>query len=185
LEVYFDRVGRLLFVKEMKSKNLLLIVGTGLLWIASRRNKGQMLSKNFSLKEFTKSATAKRLGIENKPDPIAILNLQALVDNVLQPLRNAMGFPITVTSGYRSQELNDALNGAYQSQHMKGQAADIVAPPNNAQMFYYIKDNLPFDQLIWEAGNTQSPEWIHVSYSITNNRKQVLRYIPGQGYSNF
>ena len=168
----------------MKFRNLLILIGAGLLFTRSNRKNKFMLSKNFALDEFTKSATANRLGISNMPDPVAISNLQALVDNVLQPLRDAMGFPIVISSGYRSKVLNEAIKGAVNSQHMKGQAADIVGL-NKPAMFTYIKDNLPFDQLIWEAGTNSSPDWIHVSYNSAFNRKQVLRYVPGQGYSNF
>jgi len=168
----------------MKLRNLLILIGAGILLTRSNRKNKFMLSKNFALDEFTKSATANRLGISNTPDPVAISNLQALVDNVLQPLRDAMEFPIVISSGYRSKMLNEAIKGAVNSQHMKGQAADIVGL-NKPAMFNYIKDNLPFDQLIWEAGTNQNPDWIHVSYNSAFNRKQVLRYVPGQGYSNF
>lgn len=168
----------------MNWKTLALIFAAGLLLRRSRKNR-YMLSKNFALEEFTKSNTAKRLGIDNTPGPIEIANIGALVINVLQPLRDAMGFPIIITSGYRSQALNEQIsNAASDSQHTKGEAADIVGQ-DKAKMFYYIKDNLPFDQLIWEAGNSNEPQWIHVSYKAIGNRKQVLRYTPGAGYSTF
>jgi len=168
----------------MNWKTLALIIAAGLLLRRSRKNR-YMLSKNFALDEFTKSNTAKKLGIDNTPGPIEIANIGALVINVLQPLRDAMGFPIIITSGYRSQALNQAIsNSASDSQHVKGQAADIVGQ-DKAKMFYYIKDFLPFDQLIWEAGNSNEPQWIHVSYKAIGNRKQVLRYTPGVGYSTF
>ncbi len=168
----------------MTLKNILLFLGIGFILTRSQRKNKVMLSKNFSLDEMTKSQTANKLGISNIPDPIAVSNLQMLVNNVLQPLRDAMNYPITVTSGYRSKILNEKISGAKNSQHMEGKAADIVGM-NNAQMFNYIKDHLPFDQLIWEAGDNFNPEWIHVSYNQAFNRKEVLRYIPGQGYSSF
>lgn len=166
----------------MNWKTALAILAAALLWRGSRRNR-YMLSKNFALEEFTRSTTAKKQGINNDPGPMEIANLQALVLNVLQPLRTAMGFPINISSGYRSPALNAAIGGAANSQHMKGQAADIVGA-NNAMMFNYIKENLPFDQLIWEAGNSTQPDWIHVSYKSIGNRKQVLQYLPGQGYQD-
>jgi len=165
----------------MNWKTFVVIAAIGFIVTRATRKKSPMLSKNFALDEFIKSKTANKLGINNDPGPVEIARLQALVTNVLQPLRNAMGFPIVITSGYRSKALNTAIGGAFNSQHMKGEAADIVGS-NKAQMFNYIKDNLPFDQLIWEAGNDSQPEWIHVSYKNVGNRKQVLRYTPGQGY---
>ena len=168
----------------MKWKTLVLIIGAGFLLTRSRR-KRTMLTKNFALEEFTRSRKANQLGITNTPGPVEASNLLALVVNVLQPLRDAMGYPITVTSGYRSPALNQAISiSAKNSQHMKGQAADIIGK-DKAQMFNFIKNNLPFDQLIWEAGNNNQPDWIHVSYNLGGNRKEVLRYIPGQGYSNY
>jgi len=140
-----------------------------------------MLSKNFALEEFTRSATANRLGIINQPGPAEIAALGLLVQNVLQPLRDGVGFPIIISSGYRSPKLNEAIGGATKSQHMKGQAADLVSQ-DNAKLFNYIMTNLPFDQLIWEAGNDEQPDWIHVSYKPSFNRNRVLRYYPGQGY---
>ena len=142
-----------------------------------------MLSKNFALEEFTRSTTANREGISNQPGPAEIANISALVLNVLQPLRDAVGFPINISSGYRSEALNSFIGGANNSQHTKGQAADLVSQ-DNAKLFNYIMTNLPFDQLIWEAGNDDQPEWVHVSYKPAFNRKQVLRYYPGQGYQD-
>jgi len=168
----------------MNWKTLVVIIAAGLL-LRSRRNRF-MLSKNFGLDEFVKSNKARQLGIDNTPGPMEIANLGALVINVLQPLRDAMGFPVIITSGYRSPALNEAVGGSTNpiSQHTKGEAADIVGQ-DKAKMFYYIKNNLPFDQLIWESGNNDQPDWIHVSYKAIGNRKQVLRYTPGQGFSNF
>lgn len=165
----------------MNWKTLVVIIATSLL--LRSRKKRFMLSKNFGLDEFVKSNKAKQMGIDNTPGPMQIANLSALVQNVLQPLRDAMGFPVIVTSGYRSPALNQAIGGAANSQHMNGEAADIVGQ-DKAKMFNYIKDNLPFDQLIWEAGNSVQPDWIHVSYRAVGNRKQILQYTPGQGYKD-
>ena len=165
----------------MNWKTAFVFLAAAFIVTRGSRRKGVMLSKNFSLGEFTKSQAAKQMGIINVPGPTEVSRLQALVLNVLQPLRTAMGYPVIVKSGYRSSDLNLAIGGAVNSSHMKGEAADIVGS-NKAQMFNYIKDNLPFDQLIWEKGNNTEPEWIHVSYKSIGNRKQVLQYIPGQGY---
>ena len=144
------------------------------------------LSENFSLAEFTKSATAIRHGIDNIPGPRAIGKLQGLVDNVLQPLRDWHGKSIRVESGYRCPALNAAVRGASTSQHMDGEAGDIETKgdADNGKLFNYIRENLPFDQLIWEYGDDENPAWIHVSHRTDGeNRGQVLRafYKPGGG----
>lgn len=170
----------------MNWKQIAVIVGLGFLLTRGTRKRKGMISKNFSWDEVIKSATAKSLGIDNEPGPVEKARLQAVIYNVMQPLRDAMRRPIVITSGYRTPDLNAAIGGAINSQHMKGEAIDFVDPKGNlAQMFYYIKDNLPYDQLIWEAGNDEQPQWIHVSYKAVGNRRKVLKYKPGQGYTNF
>ena len=130
--------------------------------------------KYFTIVELTKSATASRRGIDNTPSSTIKANLTELVDNILDPLREAWGAPIIVSSGYRSPKLNRAVGGAKTSQHMYGQAADIRTvsdkPSDNKKLFDLIlKLNLPYDQLIDEYGYN----WVHVSYS-PRNRKQIL-----------
>lgn len=169
--------------ETMNWKTTAVILAVGFFLARGSRKKRIMISKNFALDEFTKSKKAKELGISNEPDIDALMNIQQLVNNVLQPLRTGLGVPITVTSGYRSPALNQAIGGASNSQHMQGQAADIVSN-DNARMFNYIKNHLPYDQLIWEAGNDDQPKWVHVSYKTVGNRKQILRYYPGQGYQD-
>lgn len=132
--------------------------------------------KYFTLEELTRSAKATELGIDNTPPPEVIANLEALVANVLDPLREIIGKPIRINSGYRSPELNRAVGGARRSQHLKGEAADfVIVGGTKADMykaFAIIKNRLPFDQLIDEY----DLRWIHVSYSHEgHNRKQVLR----------
>lgn len=136
------------------------------------------ITRNFTLEELVRSATASRLSIPNTPSVSVIGNLTQLCQRILQPLRDAYGKPIIVNSGYRSQALNKAIGGAKNSQHMRGQAADITAPqpPNggvpqeNRKLFELIQRlNLPFDQLIDEKNYS----WIHVSFSDTP-RHQVL-----------
>jgi len=127
-----------------------------------------MLSKNLSLAEVTKSATASRLGINNKPDDWEIENLRAIAECVFQPLRDAFGTPIYVSSGYRSSDLNTAIGGSKRSQHIQGRAldldADVFGGCTNGEIFRYILNNLTFDQLIWEFGDQDNPDWVHVSY---------------------
>ena len=138
------------------------------------------LSKNLTLKEAIKSNTASRLGIENNPEQWEINNLRAVAENVFQPVRDHFGVPIGVSSGYRSKQLNRAVGGSKYSQHMIGEAldidADIYGGVTNAEIFNYIKNNLEFDQMIWEFGDDEEPNWVHVSYKEAgNNRKQIKR----------
>lgn len=128
------------------------------------------LSKNFTLAELAITG----INLPNTPTEVEIANLQTLVTNVLQPVRDMIGGPVKVNSGYRSPAVNHAINGATNSQHCKGEAADLDTT-DNARLFYLIRDKLPFDQLIWEAGNDNHPDWVHVSYREGHNRKQVLK----------
>ena len=138
--------------------------------------------KHFRMDEFLRSATARKLGIANRPSRQEEHNIEALVANVLDPLREAVGVPITVTSGYRCPLLNRAIGGAATSQHTKGEAADITAMKrrNTAQLFHIIRERLPFDQLIWENGDDEAPAWVHVSYKAGANRGEVLRFKNGR-----
>lgn len=138
----------------------------------------------FTLKEFTRSSTAEARGISNNPTPQHQQNIQMLISNVLDPLREKFGKPIIISSGYRSQALNKAVGGSSTSQHCKGQAADIVAqnPADNALLFNIISSTLPFDQLIWEKGNDAYPAWVHVSFASSGNRKEKLKTKDGKTY---
>jgi hypothetical protein len=134
------------------------------------------LSKNFSVAELSKSETATRLGLDNTPSLMVIDNLQALVDNVLQPVRDKFG-PVVVTSGYRSPAVNKTIGGSPTSDHCKGQAADfeVMGMPNK-ELATWIKDNLEFTQLILEFPSKSDPNagWVHCSYDKANLKKQVL-----------
>jgi hypothetical protein len=135
------------------------------------------LSANFTLSELTKSQTALRKGIPNNPNSTQIDNLKALCINVLQPLRSYYDKPVIVSSGYRSCELCIAIGSSIDSQHSKGQAADIEIPGiDNKELADYIINNLPFDQIILEFYDG-SPDsgWIHVSYNEKENRGQKLK----------
>jgi len=137
-----------------------------------------MVSKNISYKEATHSTTAKRLGIDNTPDAEQFSNMIYVAENVFQPVREHFGVPIYVSSFFRSEALNSAIRGSSSSTHMKGEAmdldADVFGKVTNAEIFHYIKDNLEFDQLIWEFGTEDEPAWVHVSLSKGNNRNQIL-----------
>ena len=134
------------------------------------------ISKNISYKEATYSETAKRKKISNKPKAEHVKNMELIAEKIFEPLREWVGGPIRVNSFYRSEALNTEIKGAYKSQHLTGNAIDIttMGKKTNSEIFYYIKDNLDFDQLIWEFG-LENPKWIHVSYvSKKANRKRVL-----------
>ena len=141
------------------------------------------LSKHLSLAEVTRSESAKRRGISNMPTPEHIENFKLLAENIFEPIRNHFGKPIFISSGYRSEALNRVVGGARSSQHCKGEAIDIDMDGNangvtNKMVFDYIKDNLNFDQLIWEFGTASNPDWVHVSYnSDGKQRKQILRAV--------
>jgi hypothetical protein len=132
------------------------------------------ISKHISYKEAVGSNYAKQKGISNKPNEEQVENMKLLAEKVFEPLREWADAPIKVNSMFRSLELNTALKGSKTSSHMKGEAMDITSMggKSNLEMFHYIKDNLEFDQLIWEFG--KEPKWLHVSYSPVKNRKQVL-----------
>jgi zinc D-Ala-D-Ala carboxypeptidase len=138
-----------------------------------------MLSKNLSLGEFTNSQTAKRRGIDNTPKGEHLEAAKLLAENIFQPIREHFGKPIFISSGYRSAALNEAIGGSKTSQHSKGEAIDIDMDyrkgPQNEEVFHYIRENLPFDQLIWEFGTDKRPDWVHVSYnSDGEQRGQIL-----------
>ena len=132
------------------------------------------ISKHISYKEAVGSNYAKQKGIKNKPNEEQVENMKLLAEEVFEPLREWVDAPIKVNSMFRSLELNTALKGSKTSSHMKGEAMDITSMggKSNLEMFHYIKDNLEFDQLIWEFG--KEPKWLHVSFNKDNNRKQVL-----------
>lgn len=133
------------------------------------------ISEHITYKEATASNKAKQLGISNTPNEKELRAMKLLAEKVFEPLRKWYGKPIQVTSFFRSAKINKAIEGSATSQHSFGQAVDIDTVSDNRRLFDYIKDNLPFDQLIWEYGNDNAPDWVHVSYSEVRNRKQVLR----------
>lgn len=131
------------------------------------------LSAHFSLAEFIRSESAKRHSVSNEPSPEHLENIKILCERVLEPIRMKFG-PINLSSGYRSKVLNHYISGSLKSQHCEGKAADIdmdgMGSVTNKEIFEYIKNNLEFDQLI----NEFNYSWVHVSYNLGKNRKQVL-----------
>ena len=145
------------------------------------------LSGHFSLAELTKSQTATRKGIDNQPTLDHIENLTELCTHVLEPTRRNFGKPMVISSGYRSEELCEAIGSSKNSQHAKGQAADFeMFGVDNKELAKYIKNNLVFDQLILEFYNPDDPSsgWVHCSYSKEENRKQSLLY-NGKDYTEW
>ena len=136
------------------------------------------LSKSFTLNELTKSQEATRLGIDNTPNEEQIQNLKILCEKILQPLRDFYGMPVSISSGYRSVALCEAIGSSAKSQHTKGQAADfeIFGVPNKEVSEFIVK-NLEYDQCILEFWNENEPNsgWVHCSYSTNSNRKQYLK----------
>jgi zinc D-Ala-D-Ala carboxypeptidase len=136
------------------------------------------LSKSFTLNELTKSQEATRLGIDNTPNEEHILNLKLLCENVLQPIRDFYGMPLSVSSGYRSAALCEAIGSSNKSQHTKGQAADFeIFGVANKDLADFVVKNLDYDQCILEFWNENEPNsgWVHCSFNASGNRKQFLK----------
>lgn len=149
------------------------------------------ISEHLDLSELIRSESAKRKGISNMPTEAHIANLKLLAEKVFEPIRNNFRCPVHISSGYRSAELNKAVGGATTSQHSSGEAIDVDmdGSPNgvtNKMIFDYIKKNLDFDQLIWEFGSAENPDWVHVSYESTGKqRKQVLKAYKENGKTHY
>ena len=147
------------------------------------------ISKHITYKEATYSATAKRLHLDNTPDEDTLYEMAKVAHNIFEPLRLYVGGAIKINSFYRSKEVNQAVGGSSKSQHCKGQAIDIddvFGHKSNAEMFEYIRENLDFDQMIWEFGDTDNPNWVHVSYvSKKENRNRILRAIRENGKTRY
>ena len=148
-----------------------------------------MISKHISDKEGSYSSTALRLGIDNTPGDYEYSNMQLIAEKVFEPLRNHIGKPIKINSFYRSVDLNKAICGSSRSQHCQGRAIDIddtFGHATNAEMYNWIKENLNFDQMIWEFGNDDNPAWVHVSYVSENqNRNRCLKAYKEKGKTKY
>jgi len=149
------------------------------------------LSEHLDLAEVTRSETAKRKGISNMPTPEHLENFKKLAQNIFEPIRKHFGVPIHISSGYRSKALNIAIGGSLTSQHCSGEAIDIDMDGSsngvtNKMIFEFIKANLNFDQLIFEFGTKDKPDWVHVSFeSNGKQRKQILRATKVGGKSTY
>lgn len=148
-----------------------------------KKDLGDRISKHISLKEATKSRTAVKKGIDNTPDETQLKAMREVAENVFEPLREYHGSPIGISSFLRVSKLNQAVGGSKISQHVRGEAIDIDADIynngiTNADIFNFIRENLIFDQLIWEFGDEDEPNWVHVSYTTrrTNRRKIIIAY---------
>lgn len=149
------------------------------------------ISAHISWAEAIRSDAAKRAGIINRFTPTQLKRMTVLAEKVFEPLRNHFKTPIFIASFFRNAALNKLLGGALTSQHLANKGAaididnDVFGTVSNRQIFLYIKDNLEFDQLIWEDGNNVEPGWVHVSYNEGKNRKQVLRMIYKKGVKSY
>jgi zinc D-Ala-D-Ala carboxypeptidase len=132
------------------------------------------LTKSFSLEELVFSQTAAREGIDNSPGPAQVRAMRELCTNVLQPLRDAIGVPLIVSSGYRSPRLNRFVGGSVRSQHMEGRAADVVCFSMDTKKLFkrVLELKLPFDQLIYEGG--RESVWVHVSFDPKRDRRSIM-----------
>jgi hypothetical protein len=148
-----------------------------------------MISKHISYKEGVYSRTALRRGIKNNPNADQMESMITIAEEVFEPLRMWVGGPIKINSFFRSPELNKAIGGSGKSQHCHGQAIDIddtFGKMSNAEMYDFIKENLDFDQIIWEFGDDDNPDWVHVSYvSAEENRKRCLKAYKEKGKTKY
>ena len=148
-----------------------------------------MISKHISYKEGVHSITAIRKGIDNEPNEEQLANMKLVANNVFEPLRVFINGPIKVNSFFRSPDLNKAIGGSTKSQHCKGQAIDIddtYGKATNAEMYWWIKENLDFDQMICDFGNNNNPDWVHVSYvSPDKNRNRCLKAYREDGKTKY
>jgi len=148
-----------------------------------------MISKHISYKEGVHSNTAIRRDINNTPDDKQLNNMKLIAEKVFEPLREWVGGPIKINSFFRSPKLNTAIGGSSKSQHCKGQAMDIddtFGKATNAEMYEWIKENLDFDQMIWEFGDDDNPNWVHVSYvSKDENRNRCLKAYKEEGKTKY
>jgi len=147
------------------------------------------ISDHITYAEAIHSNTAKRRGIDNTPNPTQVENMKLTAEKIFEPLRKFVGGPIKVNSFFRSPELNTKIGGSKTSQHCKGQAIDIddvFGYKTNAEMYNWIKENLDFDQMIWEFGTDMQPNWVHISYvSEESNRNRCLKAYKEHGKTKY
>ena len=149
----------------------------------------EKISKHISYEEGVRSITALRLGLKNDPSDDHLQNMKLLSEKIFEPLRTFVNGPIKINSFYRGPELNKAIGGSSKSQHCHGQAMDIddtYGVMSNATMYNWIKDNLDFDQMIWEFGDDKNPNWVHVSYvNPGENRNRCLKAYREDGKTKY
>ena len=147
------------------------------------------ISDNITYAEAIHSNTAKRKGIDNTPNPTQVETMRLTAEKIFEPLREWAGGPIKVNSFFRSTELNTAIGGSKTSQHCKGQAIDIddvFGYKTNSEMYAWVKENLNFDQMIWEFGTDMNPNWVHISYvSEEDNRNRCLKAYKDDGRTKY
>ena len=147
------------------------------------------ISKHVSYREGVRSTTALRLGLNNDPSDAHLQNMKLLSEKIFEPLRVHVGGPIKINSFYRGPELNKAIGGSAKSQHCHGQAMDIddtYGNASNKEMFNWIKANLDYDQMIWEFGTDENPDWVHVSYvDPGSNRNRCLKAYREDGKTKY
>ena len=143
------------------------------------------ISKHITYKEGTYSNTANRLGLANDPTEEQLKNMKLVAEKVFEPLREHVSHPIKINSFFRGPQLNKAIGGSHSSQHCKGQAIDIddsYGNSTNAYMYEWIKKNLDYDQMIWEFGTDENPDWVHVSFvNEGENRNRCLKAYRKEG----
>ena len=148
-----------------------------------------MISKHISYKEGVYSNTATRRGINNTPNDEQLNNMETVAEEIFEPLRAYVNGPIKINSFFRCPELNKAIGGSSKSQHCRGQAIDIddtFGYMTNAEMYYFIKEHLDFDQIIWEFGSDDNPDWVHISYvSPGKNRNRCLKAYREDGKTKY
>jgi zinc D-Ala-D-Ala carboxypeptidase len=145
----------------------------------------EKISEHISYEEATRSTIATRHHLKNDPGPVELAAMKHVAALVFEPLRLFIGLAIGISSFFRTRTLNALVGGSDTSQHVKGEAIDLNAKIfgglSNKQIFDYILNHLPFDQLIWEFGTDGEPDWVHVSLRITGNRHQALRSVKRNG----
>ena len=149
----------------------------------------EKISKHISYHEGTYSRTGERRGLDNTPNEEQLKCMKEVAENLFEPLREWVGGPIKINSFFRGEPVNTAIGGSTRSQHMKGQAIDIddtFGHKTNADMYRFIKENLDFDQMIWEFGDDDNPNWVHVSYvSEDKNRNRCLKAYKEDGKTKY
>ena len=148
-----------------------------------------MISKHISYKEGVYSITAIRKGINNEPNKKQLSNMKLIAEKIFEPLRKYVNGPIKINSFFRCPDLNKSIGGSSKSQHCHGQAIDIddtYGKMSNSDMYEWIKENLDFDQMIWEFGDDDNPAWVHVSYvSPEQNRNRCLKAYKDKGKTKY